>query len=336
MTGQDVHFDHRPSAHCETGVISNLLRHNGLEISEPMIFGLAGAMNFAFLRAIKINGMPLIAYRLPPKMIFRLLSWRVPGLRFRFETFRNEQAGMQELDRQLADGKVVGLQTSVFFLPYFPEAMRFHFNAHNLIVYNRKNGDYQISDPLFSHLVTSPVDSIRKARFAKGVLAPKGSMYYPVSVPESIDYEVVIPKAVRFMARLNGPRNPVPVAGVAGIRRMARYIRRLGARDDRYARLFMAHIVRMQEEIGTGGAGFRYIYAAFLQESGNLLNSDALKEYSNELTLIGDQWREFAAICARLSKHRGDQSFEDAAVKLLAIADAEYGFHKRLGRFRLR
>ena len=31
--------------------------------------------------------------------------------------------------------------------------------------------------------------------------------------------------------------------------------------------LYLAQLVRMQEEIGTGGGGFRYIYAAFLQEA---------------------------------------------------------------------
>jgi hypothetical protein len=39
-------------------------------------------------------------------------------------------------------------------------------------------------------------------------------------------------------------------------------------------------IVRMQEEIGTGGGGFRFIYAAFLQEAGRLMGSTRLEEAS--------------------------------------------------------
>ena len=35
---------------------------------------------------------------------------------------------------------------------------------------------------------------------------------------------------------------------------------------------YLGQIVRMQEEIGTGGGGFRYIFAAFLQESSKVLN----------------------------------------------------------------
>jgi len=328
-------FDHRPSAHCETGAIANLLRHNGLEISEPMVFGLASALTFAYIKNIKINGMPLIAYRMPPKLIVKFLSWRVSGLKFKFETFKDEQAGMRALDQQLEQNNVVGLQTSVFFLPYFPEAMRFHFNAHNLLVYAKQDNEYHISDPVFADLVTAKIDDVRKARFAKGVLAPKGSMYYPSDVPNEIQYDIAIPKAIRFMAKMNGPWNPVPISGVRGIRRMARQIKRLDKHEQRYARLFMGHIVRMQEEIGTGGAGFRFIYAAFLQEAGNILNSEVLKEYSSELTTIGDEWRDFAVLAARLSKQRRGQDFNDAAMQLNKVGDLELDFFRRLSKFKI-
>lgn len=328
-------YTHRASAHCETGAIANLLRYYGLDISEPMVFGLASALSFAYIRQIRINGLPLIAYRLPPKLIVRFLSWRIKGLKFRFERFVDEQVGMQALDQQLAEGHVVGLQTSVFFLPYFPEVMRFHFNAHNLIVYGKQGTEYQISDPVFSHLVTASETDLRKARFARGVLAPKGSMYYPSQVPQEIDFRHAIPKAIRFMARMNGPFNPVPIAGVWGIRKLARAVSRLGQAEQRYARLFMGHIVRMQEEIGTGGAGFRFIYAAFLQEAGKLLHCEQLQDHSAELTRIGDEWRDFAVLAARLSKQRKGQDFMDASTQLMKVADMEMAFYRQLSRFKL-
>ena len=60
---------------------------------------------------------------------------------------------------------------------------------------------------------------------------------------------------------------PVPIVGVRGMRMLAQQGRAAAARRRRdTARLYIGHIVRMQEEIGTGGAGFRFIYAAFLQE----------------------------------------------------------------------
>jgi len=327
-------FIHTPSAHCETGTVSNLLRSYGLEISEPMIFGLGSGMTFAYLKQIKINGLPLIAYRMPPKMIIKLLSWRISGLKFKYETFRNEDKGKQALDAMLAQDKAVGLQTSVFFLPYFPQAMRFHFNAHNLVAYAKEGDEYKLSDPVFPELVTTKEDDLQRALFSKGALAPKGLMYYPSEVPDSIDYDLVIPKAIRFTGKMNGRWNPVPIAGVHGIRLLAKNILKLEKADQHYAQLFMGHIVRMQEEIGTGGAGFRFIYAAFLQEAGTILNSTFLHERSSELTNIGDEWRDFAVLCARLSKKRKGQNYSDAAKQLYKIADMELDFYQRLSKFK--
>lgn len=36
-----IHFQH---AHCESGVTTNLLRHYGIEISEPMAFGIGAGL----------------------------------------------------------------------------------------------------------------------------------------------------------------------------------------------------------------------------------------------------------------------------------------------------
>ena len=49
---------------------------------------------------------------------------------------------------------------------------------------------------------------------------------------------------------------------------MKRWPKKLG---DKKASLYLGQVVRMLEEIGTGGAGFRFIYAAFLQESAKIL-----------------------------------------------------------------
>ncbi len=125
-----IEFKHQHAAHCESGVISSLLRHEGVEISEAMAFGLSAALSFAYLPFIKLGGLPLIAYRMPPRWIIKGLAKPLHA-KFVFETFKNPEAGKQRLDALLAEGKVVGLQTSVYWLPYFPEDMRFHFNGHN-------------------------------------------------------------------------------------------------------------------------------------------------------------------------------------------------------------
>jgi hypothetical protein len=66
-----MEFQHSQASHCESGVMSAMLRHHGLPISEPMTFGLASALSFAYLPFVKINGLPLVAYRMPPDSLSR-------------------------------------------------------------------------------------------------------------------------------------------------------------------------------------------------------------------------------------------------------------------------
>src|SRR5699024_7290651 len=99
-------------AHCESGVMASMLTHYGLPMSEPMAFGLSGALAFAYIPFVKVAGMPLIGYRMPPGSIIRGLRKRL-GLKMVRERFRNPDAGMSQLDAVLKRGKPVGLQTSV-------------------------------------------------------------------------------------------------------------------------------------------------------------------------------------------------------------------------------
>ena len=316
-------FTHKHAAHCESGVISSMLTHYGLPLSEPMVFGLSSALTFAYLPFVKLGGMPLIAYRTMPKSIIKGLQKNI-DLKMKFETFSNPEKGADRLDELLVSGKIVGAQTSVFWLPYFPEEMRFHFNAHNLMVISKKDDCYTISDPVFEHLVEADKKSLTKARFVKGVMAPKGSLYYPLSVPDKIEYHKVLPNCIKKTAKTM-LKTPVPIAGLKGILFLAKSIRKLAKKDAHYAKLFLGHIIRMQEEIGTGGAGFRYIYASFLQEASQKINNSALLEASQMMTETGDAWREFALLIAKSirAKNKKPIDFDAIADKLIAVSEQE-------------
>lgn len=294
-------FTHAQSAHCETGVMSSILNHGGLAVSEPMALGLSNAIAFAYIPVVKMAGQPLISYRLPPKAIIKGLSKRL-GIGIRFEKFTSPMAGAEALEKRVQQGHLVGLQTSVFWLPYFPEEMRFHFNAHNMLVYGQADGEYLVSDPIFEEPVRVSEKDLTKARFAKGPLAPKGLMYWAESIPEKIDYEQHIPKAIKKNIRIMTGA-PLPIIGIRGIRHVAQQIRKLPRRKSaKDQRLYLGNIVRMQEEIGTGGAGFRFMYASFLAEAAGLLNEEQLGAAAESMTEVGDLWREFALLAAQSCK----------------------------------
>ena len=324
----EIPFDHQQSAHCESGVIASLLRHQNVAISEPMAFGIAAGLGFAYLPFIKFGGLPLFAYRMPPGSIIRGLTRRL-GIKMHFETFKQPADGMLALDQYLSQGRVVGIQTSAYWLSYFPPDMRFHFNAHNLVVYGKHGNNYLISDPVIDILVECDAGSLRKARFTRGVLAPKGLLYYPQCIPPKLDLPRAIRKAILYTTGMM-LYVPVPILGVHGIRMVARKIRNLKSRAQHHNKLLLGHMVRMQEEIGTGGAGFRFLYASFLQEAAGVLGKPELAAIADELTAVGDEWRRFALHAAKMCKGRMPMDYGLLADQLLDCAEREACIYKRL------
>ena len=321
-------FVHAHASHCESGVMSSLLRHHGLPMSEAMAFGLASALSFAYLPFIRINGLPLVSFRMPPRAIIKGLE-RNLGLGMRFETFRSPSGGTARLDALLDAGKLVGLQTSVFWLPYFPPDLRFHFNAHNLLVYGRERDEYLISDPVAETPVRCAREDLKKARFAKGVLAPKGLLYFVTKPPLAPDWARLGRRALARTARIM--LAPLPLIGVRGMRLLARQIERLSLADGgERARLYIGNIVRMQEEIGTGGGGFRFLYASFLQELAAKTGYSSLDALASRLVEIGDRWREFALAAARMIRGRDALAPPALAERLRALAAEEKRFFRDL------
>ena len=325
-------FKHEQFAHCESGVVSTLLSSYGLNISEPMTFGITSSLSFVYLPIVKINGLPLIAYRELPKNIINKIS-KVLGIKIKKEKFKDPIEANTRLTQLIKDeNKLVGLQTSVFYLPYMPEDMRFHFNAHNLLVYGKKNGNYQISDPVFEDVVECAESKLTRARFAKGTFAPKGFLYYPEDVTQKVDFSKAIKKAIIKNAK--SMTTPFPFAGVKGMRRLANKIRKLDKNDSKYIKLFLTHIVRMQEEIGTGGGGFRFLYAAFLKEAMEYnLNNEILEKASSLLLKSGDTLREFALLCVMGSKKIESLDLEKISSKLheaISYEEEAYSILKKI------
>lgn len=320
-------FQHHHAAHCESGVASNLMLHHGAALSEAMAFGLSSALSFAYLPFVKLSGFPLIAYRMPPKSILKGMR-RPFQTDFQFETFRDPVAGMARLDALLAEGRVVGLQTSVFWLPYFHEDMRFHFNAHNLLVYGKEGDEYLISDPVVEFPQRCGSADLQRARFAKGVLAPKGLLYYPKTIGRTEILLAEIKRAIRKTVRIM--LGPIPIVGVRGMRMLANKVARLDGSERSLN--YVGHIVRMQEEIGTGGGGFRFIYAAFLQESAQITGIAELAVLSERMVEIGDGWREFALKAARMIKGREIFDARLLANMLRGQAEREAEFFRDLKR----
>ena len=320
-------FDHLQAAHCENGVTTGLLHHIGLDkITEPLAFGIGSGLFYVYIPFIQISNGPAIAFRTMPGLIFKRTckALGIPVVRRRFHS---REEATKVLDALLDAGQPVGAQVGVYYLSYFPKEYRFHFNAHNLIVYGREGDNYLISDPIMEHPTTLTAYELERVRFAKGALAPRGQLYYPQKSGDISDERIA--RAIRKGIKRNVHAMihiPGAIAGVKGIRYTGNKIKtwrdKLGSHK---AGLYLAQLVRMQEEIGTGGGGFRYIYAAFLQEAYAYCSQDELLAISPLFTQAGDLWRTAAVQAAGIYKGRiGSQAdFNTMGDYLLEIAEIE-------------
>ncbi len=309
-------FKHIQAAHCENGATTSLLRYHGLDfITEPLAFGMGSGIFYLHIPFLTISNGPAITYRSMPGWIFNR-TCRALGIGVKHKKFSDEIVAQKYLDDILLKGAPVGCQVGVFNLPYFPPEYRFHFNAHNLIVFGKEDGQYLISDPVMETVTSLSEEDMLKVRFAKGPLAPKGHIYFPETVGD-VSTEMIkkgiqagIKRSVREMLYIPGS-----IGGVSGIKYTSGQIRKwrdkLGPRK---AGLYLAQIVRMQEEIGTGGGGFRYIYAAFLEQAANYINQEKLMEVSEDFTRSGDLWRESAIQMGRIYKGRINNEQKDFEV----------------------
>ena len=331
-------FTHLQAAHCENGVTTNLLKGTGIsKLTEPLVFGIGSGLFFVHLPFLKINKGPAIAFRTMPGLIFKRTcnSLHIPVTR---KKFSSKESAEKYLNDCLAQGQPVGCQVGVYYLSYFPKEYRFHFNAHNIIVFGKEDDRYLISDPVMETVTSLTTYELERVRFAKGPLAPRGQIYFPTENKEVTDEQ--IRKAIETGIKRNithMTRIPGNIAGVNGIAATGNKIKKwrdkLGLQT---AGLYLAQLVRMQEEIGTGGGGFRYIYAAFLQQAYNFQPDDALLEISKSFTKSGDTWRNAAVQAAGIYKGRiGSQAdFDLMGDYLLEAAEIEKNAFKALSKIK--
>jgi hypothetical protein len=296
------------------------------------VFGIGSGLYFCHLPMIKLNGLPITAFRPRSGFIFNRLC-KALGVKIVRRRFIKPENAMQVLDANLEKGTPTSIVVGVYHLSYFPAPYRFHFNAHIIVCIGREGDDYLISDPIMEKIEKLSYEDLRRVRYAQGIHAPKGKMHYVKSVPEQVDLRKAVRKGIKRTV-LEMVKLPGSIIGVEGMRFLARRIKKYPRKyDARNAARHLGQIVRMQEHVGTGGAGFRFLYAAFLQEAAELLDNPKLHDLSLKMTEVGDLWRDFAVKASRIMKQRNNiESYESIADLLMYIADQEEKIYRQLDK----
>ncbi len=324
-------FKHKMAAHCESGTVASLLNHAGLDISEPLVFGISAGIFFGYFESKKF-AFPTFVVRNRPGQIRTGIARRT-GVKFMEKRFRNAEKGERELDLLISRNIPVACQTDFFYMDYLPGHVRVHINVHFINVVEKRGSTYIVSDCYSPELAELDRDSLMKARFAGGTFSPRGFIFYPVFIPEYIDYHTAIWKGIK-RASFNMVKLPIPFIGVKGIRLFAKKVvdwPKL-ARDTEHLSHEIMKINIFLEDQGTGGAGFRFMYATFLREASERLNDPELLDMSKRIMEIGDRWREISLFAARMGKRRdlGPDRLKELSLLINDRADAEELFFNDL------
>lgn len=323
-------FQSQNSAHCESGATTNLLNYYKITMNEPLTFGIGAGLYFGHLPFLKMNYMPVTTFRAWPGKVFTRACKNL-GLEYVRKSFKDPEQSMTELDRVLETGTPVGIVGGAYYIPFFPAEYRMHYNMHNMVVYGHEGNNYYIADSVIpgEHIVTR--EEMLRLRYPKGAFKPNGKMYYIKSVPGEIDYNKAILKGIKKVIFEMTP--PFWMVGIRGIRFLSRKVRKWPVKlGDKMASRYLGQLILMQEEVGTGGCGYRYIFGAFMSEASKALNDPKFIEFAKQVADIAAKWREFSYQGARNCKERSgpEVTYDALADMLLQIADMEEQLFKDL------
>lgn len=312
--------------HCETVATGSLLKSAGIELSEPMLFGLGQGLAFIF---IKLSSLPLpfVGGRTKPFEITETLC-RNLGLGLTASETTSKPKAWAALEAPLARGEPVGLQLDCFHLEYFSRPV--HFAGHFVAAYGLNDREALLVDtaPQGSRQKTSRA-SLEKARFEKGPMAAKARSWTIAPPRKKPDIAAAARKAIRANAKTYlAP--PFKGASFLGIRKLAeslptwQEIAKHPAQDLELAALLM-------ERAGTGGALFRNFYRDFLGEAAELLGkSPALQEARELFADSAAEWSAIAALIEKSGQSGDSEPLANAAARCERAADLEVAAMRKL------
>ena len=322
-----IPFEHKMFAHCESGTVTGLLNHQGLALTEPLVFGISSGIFFCYFKTPALP-FPTFVVRNFPGQMLRGVSRRL-GVRFKTEKYKDHKKGEDAVDSLLDRGIPVACRVDFFYMDYLPPYMRAHFNFHYLTIVGRRGSQFLVSDCYSTELALLERESLRKGRYPGGSFDPKGFLFYPVTVPADPDIKKAIVKGIRA-ACFNMVNLPVPAFGIRGIRQFSKKVLqwpRLARNDDHLSHEIMKINILLEDQ-GTGGAGYRFMYATFLRQAEEIAGISSLREMSERMMLIGDDWRRISIYAARMGKNRdfSRDKFTELSEKIAKQADAEEVF----------
>jgi hypothetical protein len=314
--------DARGMRHCETTALGVLLRHQGLDLSEPLLFGLGSGLSFVYWDARSMD-FPFLGGRVKPFVLTRNLAAAL-DLDLEVKETASPRRAWENVAGPIGAGSPVGLQLDSHHLDYF--GSKVHFGGHVVAMYGYDDRDaYLVDTDQQGGAVTTGLASLARARAARGPMTAKHRSF-TLTVPggaaaarDRVAAAVVPAITACADAFLHPPIANLGHRGIAKAGRIApTWLRRASdpARDLPQAAMLM-------ERGGTGGALFRNLYRDFLAECADLVGGPHLRTGHRLYTEAAVLWTEVAALLARAGESGDEGTLVRAGTVLGDLARLE-------------
>lgn len=321
-------FDHRPGVHCGTTALADALRVRGVELSEPMVFGLGAGLGFYYLVSPGLSPTHQLCGR---TLRLEETACEVLGAPVRVRTEDDPVRAWEGVRAAVDRGLAPILSTELSELPFWSSRTR--FGGHRVILagYDAERGIAYIADTHRRELEEVPLDRLERAR---ATLAP------PFAVPGRPWLEVDAPPRPRPLAeavadalRRQAREYLLDMDGSAGIAALERFADELPrwpalAADEADRAWAFRFAYQVIEKRGTGGGNFRALYARFLEEAEAELPGLAASGLSGRMRALAAGWTRLAELLRRSSEEPGGAVPPEACEQVRALARDERRYHE--------
>ncbi|MEU4728854.1 BtrH N-terminal domain-containing protein [Streptomyces sp. NPDC023588] len=311
-------IDVRGMQHCETTALGVLLRHEGLDLSEPMLFGLGSGLSFIYWDS-KRMGFPFLGGRVKPFELTRNLTARL-GLELLVGETTSQRTAWGNVAAPLDAGRPVGLQLDSYHLDYF--STKVHFGGHVVAMYGYDEQDaYLVDTEPQGGAVSTSLASLARARGERGPMTAKNRSF-TITAPVGLTppQDRIVPAIKTCADAFLHP--PIANLGHRGIERAAGQVPKWLQRSDD-PREDLPQAALLMERAGTGGALFRNLYRDFLAECAQLIDSSHLRTGHGLYTEAATLWTQVAALIAAAGESGDGNALVEAGSLLGELARIE-------------
>lgn len=317
----------RGTHHCETTALGVLLRHEGLDLSEPMLFGLGGGLSFVYWDS-KSMPFPFLGGRVKPFELTRNLAARL-GLTLTVKETTSPRKAWENVAAPIDAGRPVGLQLDSYHLDYF--GSKVHFGGHVVAMYGYdEQHAYLVDTAQQGGAVRTTLDSLARARAERGPMTARHRSFTLTLPANPLPWQDQLRPAIRDCAE-TFLAAPIANLGHRGIAKAARLVPTWLERASDPAR-DLPQAAALMERGGTGGALFRDLYRDFLAEALQHADRPELRAGHELYATAATLWTEVATLIARAGESGEASHLRRAGAVLSEVARVEEDAMRRLAQ----